>query len=400
MLTTAADKTTVPFVKGLSCLEHVQSLFMSSRTSKKSYSKLSQKAHLTLLRELCVFMSVSTATCTVDKAMFALLVKDLSDSSISDKLLRTSLFLLIEAANLHQAKGSLHLLKDPLEDLRRFLSKEVSSTKFDSKQLLLWRSLYTVERLTPSYGGPVLEMDNNNAVLHRTLTALKYPSVKQKRTRSVLFMPGFSDKESPQQQLYFWSAVMSAVSRSGRALSASCWDNEVAPLKHHEYAPLMQHSLRVLLHVAASDVKDLQSRIVALLMMPNYAVSVNDCLCSFYYIRIVSTLAARAVPVSPGCLSMDELLSLFSFAADKFLCINGSDPSCHTSSAKAASEMIIVLVGRPYSATIMRKLQLKMLQSIASSLVFHLRSVTVDSVELSTLLKATRALGKFLLRRY
>lgn len=413
MLPIAADKTTtVPLVKGLSSLEHVQSLFVSSRTSKKS--KLSQKAQLSLLRELCVFVSLSqmlsaeavTTTGTVDKTMFALLVKDLSDSSISDKLLRTSLFLLVEVAAQHRSKDphSLHLLKDPLEDLKRFLTKEVSSAKVDSKQLLLFRSLYAVERFTspPPPSGPV----DDDALL-RTLVALKYPSsAKQKRTRSVLFIPGFSDKESPQQQqLYFWSAVMSAVSRrTGRGVfsaAVSCWDNVVAPLKHRDYAPLMQHSLRVLLHmVTTSDEKGLQARVAALLMQSCYAVC-DDCLiCVSYFIRIMSTLATRAIPASPGCLGMDELLSLFSLATDKFL----SNPTSGSSSCspKAVAEMIIALVGRTYSAVLMEKLQLKpMLQSIATALVFHLRSVTVGSqVELSPLLRATQALGKFLLRRY
>lgn len=414
MLPIAVDKTTtVPLVKGLSSLEHVQSLFVSSRTSKKS--KLSQKAQLSLLRELCVFVSLSqmlsaeavTTTSTVDKTMFALLVKDLSDSSISDKLLRTSLFLLLEVVTQHRAKDphSLHLLKDPLDDLKRFLTKEISSAKVDSKQLLLLRSLYAVERFTPPPSGPVLAVDD---ALLRTLVALKYPSsAKQKRARSVLFMPGFSDKESPQQQqqqLYFWSAVMSAVSRrTGRGVSAavSCWDNVVAPLKHRDYAPLMQHSLRVLLHmVTTSDEKGLQARVAALLMQSCYAVC-DDCLiCVSYFIRIMSALATRAIPASPGCLGMDELLSLFSLATDKFL----SNPTSGSSSCspKAVAEMIIALVGRTYSAVLMEKLQLKpMLQSIATALVFHLRSVTVDSqVELSPLLRATQALGKFLLRRY
>jgi hypothetical protein len=399
MTAIAVDKTTVPLVKGLSSLEHVQSLLVSSRTTKKS--KLSQKAHLSLLRELCVFVSMVGSAASVDKTMFALLVKDLSDSNISDKLLRTIMFLLVEVATQHRTKCPhwLHPLKDPLEDLRKFLAKEVSSAKVDSKQILLLRSLYAVERFTPPSSGPLIAVDD---ALLRTLAALKYPSsVKQKRSMSVLFMSGFSDKESPQQQLSFWSAVMSAVSRTGRGVpAASCWDNVVAPLKHRDYSPLIQHSLRVLLHmVMTSDEKDLQSRVAALLTQ-SFAVC-DDSISGSYFICIMSALATRTIPASPGCLGMDELLSLFRIATHKFLSVNDNPSQPSSSSPKASAEMIIALVGRTYSAEIMTKLQFKtILPSIAASLVFHLRSVTVGSVELSPLLRATRALGKFLLRRY
>ncbi len=79
--------------------------------------------------------------------------------------------------NLYKGPHWLHQLKDPLEDLRRFLAKEISSAKADNKQLLLLRSLYAVERFTPPSSGPLLAPDD---ALLRTLVALKYPSsVKQ-----------------------------------------------------------------------------------------------------------------------------------------------------------------------------------------------------------------------------
>jgi hypothetical protein len=78
-----------------------------------------------------------------------------------------------EVATQHRTKGPHSLL----EDLRRFLAKEISSAKADSKQLLLLRSLYAVECFTPPSSGPLLAPDD---ALLRTLVALKYPSsVKQ-----------------------------------------------------------------------------------------------------------------------------------------------------------------------------------------------------------------------------
>lgn len=290
--------------KGLTSYETICATLFGAKKSK-----LNQKAQLTHLRELSIYLSAVTS---MDDAVFAAItafLKDLGDSDTDRKLFRTAMYVLVEAIIEYSARNELTNKHGAVLVLNNLLGKELSQKGGSSKQLLIWRNLGTIvcthnsqishltgfEADRKSSAIPRNSEIENSIIsrLHSTFEGLSFP-VKQKK--SVLFG---DDKEFLPKMLQ-WTSVLSAVVRSEEALPKKSWENLSYGLTCLSYTPLAQHAFRVLLNTA-KQTKDpaVQLQLINQLLADRDGskgreyLNTADVLCCTYYIRTLAALAAN-----------------------------------------------------------------------------------------------------------
>lgn len=298
-------------VKGLNSFETLCNTMFSP--NKKN--KLSQKQQLAYLREMSMYMSVVTS---MDESIFSAIVvfmKDLGEQDFDRKIFRACMYLLSEAITEYSSRIELTKKRSLVTLLNNLFIKEITQ-RTGIRQLLTWRTLGSVvfahnaqtnktAIVTKAYSNNVstIERENSNILvltktefedqafnmLHSTLESLQFP-VKQKKTR--LFG---EDKEYFPKMLQ-WSAIMSALARSGKPLPRKCWENMSFGLGSLSYVPLAQHSFRVLLLTVMDMKLELQQREILSILSDRLIrgkeyLNTFDPLCCTYYIRALSALA-------------------------------------------------------------------------------------------------------------
>jgi len=288
--------------KGLNSFETICSTMFGAKKTK-----LNQKAQLTQLRELSIYLSAVTS---IDESVFSAItsfLKDLGDSDTDRKLFRTAMYLLIEAISEYSARNELTNKRGAVLVLNNLLGKELSQKGGSSKQLLIWRNVGAIvwahnsqfRRLTALEveGKPSLLSRNTEiettivSRVHSTFEGLSFP-VKQKK--SVLFG---DDKEFLPKMLQ-WTAVLSAVVRSEEALPKKAWENLSYGLTCTSYTPLTQHAFRALLNTAKQTTDStVQLQLINQVLADRDGskgreyLNTSDVLCCTYYIRTLTALA-------------------------------------------------------------------------------------------------------------
>jgi hypothetical protein len=269
--------------------------------------KFNQKAQLTQLREMSIYLSAVT---TMDESVFTAVttyLKELSDSDADRKLFRTAVFLLTEAISEYSSRSELANRKNAIVALNNLFEKDLKQ-KASSRQLLIWRTIgsiahiYSVQAKVQSHAGTEqslslatrsVEMGSEmKERLFKAFEELQYP-VKQKK--SVLF----GDDKDYLPKLLTWAAVMSGLVRCGDGLRSKCWDNLACGLTCTAYKPLAQHAFRLLLHTAreTNDPKQQLDLINQLLAgrdgttAGKEPLNLSDSTCCMYYIRTLAALA-------------------------------------------------------------------------------------------------------------
>lgn len=295
--------------KGLNSFESLCSIMFGAKKNK-----LNQKAQLTHLREMCIYLSAVTS---IDEAVFSaitLFIKDLGDSDMDRKIFRTAMYLLMEAIAEYSSRNELTNKRGSILVLNSMLGKELSSKNGSSKQLLIWRSLGTIvyahnsqaqQQLATQNAGGKNFLPRNTEIetfvvsrLHSAFEALSFP-VKQKK--SVLFG---DDKEFLPKMLQ-WTSLVSAIVRSEEALPKKGWENLSCGLTCLSYTPLAQHSFRALWNTA-KVIKEpaLQLQFITQLLADRDGskgreyINTADVLCCTYYIRTLTALSCNCADLT------------------------------------------------------------------------------------------------------
>lgn len=305
-------------IKNAKGLNSFETLCATMFGAKKN--KLNQKAQLTHLREMSIYLSAVT---TMDEAIFSaitLFVKDLGDSDADRKIFRTAMYLLMEAIAEYSSRGELTNKRGAILVLNSMLGKELAQKNSNSKQLLIWRSLGTIVYVHNSQAQQQISAGFQNlqprnteienfviSRLHSTFEGLSFP-VKQKK--SVLFG---DDKEFLPKMLQ-WTSVLSAVVRCEEALPRKAWENLSFGLTCMSYTPLAQHAFRALLNTAKAT-KDpaLQLEFINQLLADRDGskgreyLNTADVLCCTYYIRTLTALSSNCADLAAVDPALSQL---------------------------------------------------------------------------------------------
>lgn len=279
----------------------------TSVVNRNKKTKNAPKVQLSLLRELCVYIS---ANVEIEEQFSTGMVEQLSDLADQDadrKILRTCAYIVVEILSRESINSDQHKVIEMINYFTKEVNKGASAP--NSRQFLAFSVLGFLSAYNQRHQINLSTDDTLYKLLTSSLKELKHVG-KQRKS-----MFG-SDKEYVMKCLH-WNAVMKALaSVVARPISKECYGNLFYGVLS-SYAPLARNSMRVLMNTAThlnedQSILELSSLLLDRKKKGKEYINLDDDLSASYFIRTVLALANNvdwfAAPLTEGS---ERVLDLF-----------------------------------------------------------------------------------------